>query len=57
MDAKELKELQAIKSLLIVLLIKLGGTPEEVALALGVHPSRISQIMPVRKIKRLKSVS
>jgi len=52
MDANDLKEVQDVKRLLMVLILKLGGTPGDLAHALKVHPSRISQLLPVRKIKR-----
>ncbi len=52
MNDSELKELHDIKRLLMVLILKSGGTPEELAYALEVHPSRISQMLPVRKIKK-----
>jgi hypothetical protein len=48
----ELDELQAIKKLLMVLVLKLGGTPADLAAALDVHPSRVSQMLPVKKIKQ-----
>jgi hypothetical protein len=50
-ESSELKELQDIKRLLMVLLLKAGGTPNDLAHALKVHPSRISQLLPVKKIK------
>lgn len=47
-----LKELKAIKKLLILFSIKSGATTEEIGTALGVDSSRISQMVPVRKIKK-----
>lgn len=52
MESSELKELQDIKRLLMVVLLKAGGTPNDLAHALKVHPSRISQLLPVKKIKK-----
>jgi hypothetical protein len=52
MDANDLKELQDMKRLLMVLLLKLGSTSNELAYALKVHPSRIRQLLPVKKIKK-----
>ena len=45
--------LEDIKKLLILLLLKLGSTSEEIALALGVDSSRVRQMIPARKIKRI----
>jgi len=55
MDQEGLKELQDLKRLVMVLLLKIGATPDDLGYALNVHPSRISQLLPVRKIK--KSIS
>jgi len=51
------RDLELLKRLLILMLIKLGATPDELAIALEVHPSRISQLFPIRKISRLKLAS
>ncbi len=45
--------LEDIKRLLIVLLLKLGSTSEEIALALNLHPSRVRKMLPTRKIKKI----
>lgn len=45
------KELEAIKRLLMALLLKTGGSRDDLALALGMDPSDVSRIMPVQKIK------
>lgn len=50
----ELKELQTIKSLLVVLLFKLGASTEEVGSVLGVGPRRVQQMYPLRKIRKIK---
>jgi len=42
-----------IRKLMILLLLKLGSTSEEIALALGVGSSVIRKMMPTRKIKRI----
>jgi transcription initiation factor IIE alpha subunit len=47
------KETEGVKRLLIVLLLKLGATSDEIAVALGVAPSAIRTAIPSRKIKRL----
>jgi len=45
------KELDAIKRLLILFLIKTGTSQEELALALQIERSGVSRIMPKNKIK------
>jgi hypothetical protein len=47
------KDLEAVKRLLMLLLLKLGATPEELGMALNVNSSRISQMFPTRKISRI----
>ena len=51
-DKKE-KDIQDIKRLLMLLLIKLGATSDEIDLALGIDPSSIRRSLPTRKIKQL----
>lgn len=51
---RELKELQTIKSLLVVLLFKLGASTEEVGSALGLGLRRVQQMYPLRKIRKIK---
>lgn len=46
-------ENEEIKRLLILLLLKLGSTSEEIGLALGVDSSAIRHMMPTRKIKKI----
>ena len=53
MTDREAEELEAIKKLLIVLLVKLGSTSQEIGAALGVHHSRVRQIVPTGRIKKL----
>ncbi len=53
MAAKEEKDLQDIKRLLMLLLIKLGTTSEEIGLALGTDSSVVRRSLPMRKIKPL----
>jgi hypothetical protein len=45
------KELENIRRLIILLLVKLGTTSEEIGLALGVDSSAIRKMMPVSKFK------
>lgn len=49
----ENETLEDIKRLLIVLLVKLGSTSDEIALALGVTPGRVRQLLPTSKIKKI----
>jgi hypothetical protein len=48
------KELNAIKRLLMLLLIKTGATQEELALALQINQKDVSIMMPSRTIKKYK---
>lgn len=45
--------LEDIKRLLIVLLLKLGSTSEEIGLALNLHPGRVRKMLSTRKIKKI----
>ena len=45
------KELQDIKRLLMLLLIKLGSTSEEIGLALGTASSAVRRSLPMKRIK------
>jgi hypothetical protein len=44
---------EEIKRLLILLLMKLGATSEEIGLALQVDASAVRRVMPGRKIKKI----
>ncbi len=46
-----------IKRLLILLLLKLGSTSEEIALALQVDSSAVRRMLPARQIKKLIKTS
>lgn len=46
-------QLEDIKRLLMLLLMKLDATSEEIAMALGVDSSVVRRTMPGRKIKRI----
>lgn len=48
-----LREIKALKQLLILLLVKLGSTSEEIGAALGVHHTRVRQIVPTGRIKKI----
>ena len=48
-------ELEAIKRLLKLFLLKAGGSQGEIAMALEVDQSKVSRMIPARKIKRFES--
>ena len=52
----ETKELVSIKKLVILLLIKIGATSEEIALALDIHPANVRKIIPSGKVRKLQSM-
>lgn len=56
MGEKELRELENIKHLLILLLIKLGTHSEEIGLALKIDASGVRKMFPMRKIKTIKGL-
>jgi hypothetical protein len=43
-----------IKRLLILLLLKLGATSDEIGLALGIDASAVRRLVPGRKIKKIQ---
>lgn len=47
------KEQESIKRLLILLLLKLGSTSDEIGLALGVDASVVRRLVPSAKIKKI----
>lgn len=47
------RDLESIKRLLILLLMKIGTGVTEIATALGVDKGTVSRMVPKRKIKRL----
>lgn len=52
MAEREARDLQDVKRLLILLLLKLGSTSEEIGAALGVDGSAVRRLIPSRKIKK-----
>jgi len=56
MTPKEVSEIESVKRLLILLLLKLGATSEEIGAALGIDSSGIRKIIPVRRIKKIESI-
>lgn len=55
-ETTELLDLDAVKRLLILLLIKMGTAQGEIAMALGVDQSSVSRMFPARKVKRFEHV-
>jgi len=53
MAKKGMGDLQDIKRLLILLLMKVGASSEEIGAALGVDSSRVRQMLPARKVRKL----
>ena len=47
-----LKELDGIKRLLILMLIKAGASQGEIAMALHTDQANVSRMFPARKVKR-----
>jgi len=47
------EQLEDLKRLVMVLLIKLGATSDEIAIALDVDSSLVRKMIPVRKIKKI----
>jgi hypothetical protein len=47
------KQLEDIKRLLVLLLMKLGSPSEEIALALQVDSSAVRRLIPGRKVKKI----
>jgi len=56
MPADQPNEAESIKRLLILLLLKLGSTSQEIGDALGVDSSMIRKMMSVRNIKKVELV-
>jgi hypothetical protein len=53
MGDKEHNNVQDIKLLLILLLMKLGSSSEEIGAALGVDSSAIRKLLRARKVRKL----
>ena len=54
--AQSATDLQDVKKLLILLLLKLGATSQEIGGALGVDSSAIRKMLPIRSIKKIESI-
>jgi len=52
-ENEQTNELQSIKRLLVLLLMKLGSSSEEIGAALDVDSSVIRRMVPARKVTKL----
>jgi hypothetical protein len=53
MNDDAVAELEAIKRLMILLLVKLGSDSKEIAGALGVDGSVVRRLVPTRSVKKI----
>ena len=53
-DSPVIRELDAIKRLLALFLMKAGSSQEEISIALQVDQSVVSRMLPARKVKSFK---
>ena len=53
MTSDSIKELSDIKRLMVLLLLKLGSTSEEIAIALQVDASVVRRMIPGRQVKKI----
>jgi len=51
-----LSETEGVKRLLILLLLKLGASSKEIAMALDINSSVIRRMFPGKEIRRIKSL-
>ena len=54
MSDRAAQELEAVKRLLVLLLMKLGASPDEIGLALNLTGRRVRQLVPSREIAKFK---
>jgi len=55
-EGEQRSEMEAVKRLMILLLIKMGASQGEVAMALGVDQSSVSRMFPARKVKKFENL-
>jgi len=53
---KSKEEDDSVKRLLILLLLKLGASSEEIGAALGVDSSVIRKMIPVRSVRKIEGI-
>jgi hypothetical protein len=56
MTDRAAQEIEGVKQLLVLLLMKLGASPDEIGLALNVSGRRVRQIVPSKKVERFAFV-
>ena len=56
MTAEDARDVEALKRLLILLLLKLGATSQEIGAALGTDSSVIRKMMPIKTVKKIEMV-
>jgi hypothetical protein len=49
-------DMEAVKRLLMLLLLKLGSTSDEIAAALGVDSSVVRRTVPSRKVRKIEGL-
>lgn len=52
-----MKQDESLKRLLILLLLKLGASSEEIGLALGVDSSGVRKMFRISDVKKIKGIS
>jgi hypothetical protein len=50
------KQDESVKRLLVLLLLKLGATSDEIGMALGVDPSVVRKMIPIRLIRKIEGI-
>jgi hypothetical protein len=53
MTDRAVLEAEAIKRLLVLLLVKLGASSDEIGLALNVSGQRVRQLVPTKRIQKI----
>ncbi len=56
MPAEQITEVESVKRLLILLLLKLGATSQEIGAALGIDSSAIRKMLSIRSIKKIEFI-
>lgn len=54
MENHSTEDLQAIKRLLVVLVLKVGAASDEIGVALNMHPGAVRKMIPVSKVKKIE---
>jgi hypothetical protein len=53
MANRDQEDRESIKRLLIILLLKLGATSEEIGIALNMHAGAVRKMIPMTKVKKI----